>query len=258
MKRTSTSLLAMLLIMVGLDSHSGELPISNPQGKANANNMELTRFFSNECGAIELASENNHAKIKNLSSQSARFLTKGGVTDFISLNGLGASFIEDSLPNHFAPSCDLAWIGALDKGEVFDDRGNVVANHERYYCVFVSLPRACVVAIHTDMMCAGNFDSDNRWVRDDGSPPVNFHSHNFPTARRYADNANERGDPTLDLGNVLRCDPVSRKNAKDYLKIVNDASIDMSAELRKQITNEVNALDTGKDSHVQGSGMRRR
>lgn len=232
MKSTFIAIFACLILVGGIDANGQQRPLP-----------AFANLSGGKCGKVELYSLSEAGKDHGQGLRGARFSMAEGYTEIITLDAMGASFLEDSLPNHYSPSCDLVWLGALDKGEVYNDAEKVVAHHERYYCVFVSLPRACVVAVHTGMMCSGEFDSSNKWVPQDGSSPVNFLAHALPTAQRYTGSINEREDPTLDVANVYRCDPVSRKNAKYYSNIVGDDSTEISAELRRRIAEDLEALD---------------
>lgn len=195
------------------------------------------------CGKIEFFDEYFNDKQAEKAYMKVRFSSDRVTTDHIDLGQMNIPFVKDDLSGHFSPSCNLAWVGALDKGEVTDDAGEVVGNHERYYCVFIALPQACVLAIHTDMMCSGKFDRSDQWIRDDGYPSLDLLSKGFPSIKKYIRDPNSRIDPTLDVSNILRCDPVSRHNVGDYIKVVNDERLGVSESLRGKIRLGVDALN---------------
>lgn len=232
-----TTALAAILLNTNLNSQ-GKNVLNIDYFKEKTTNKE-NKLTNKECGTIYFNDKNKTSKIENNLFKTAVFSTKKGIKKSITLNNPGMSFIGDNFTHQISPSCDLAWLELLDKGDVHDDAGNVVEIHERYYCVFVALPKACLVAIHTDMTCVGKFDAMNRWIRDDVSPPLNFFAHDLPTAQKFANNANERDDLVMELNNILRCDPISQKNTNDYLKIVKDSGVDMSPELKSLIIDKL-------------------
>lgn len=234
----------LLLFFVAGSEVFGEWSSSlNKHGGVVLLTEDLKKKTGDTCGKIVFFDEDINDRQTEKTYTKVRFSNDKSVTDYIELSPMAIPFVKDELSGHFSPSCNLVWVGALDKGEVTNDAGEVVENHERYYCVFIALPQACVLAIRTDMMCSGKFDRSDQWIRDDGYPSLDLLSKGFPNIKKYISGPNSRVDPTLDVNNVLRCDPVSRDNVGDYLKVVNDERLGVSENLRGKIRVEVDALN---------------
>ncbi|WP_341727360.1 hypothetical protein [Pseudoxanthomonas putridarboris] len=207
---------------------------SNP-GKSDKNRLCRLEFLDRNSSA------NKFPELSNTSSSlfdRVKFFIDGAEIGSIGMGAENNPFVQDDFDNHFSPSCDLAWVGNLAFGTVEDDKGRAVKFHDRYYCAFVRLPDMCVVGNSTDLMCDGQFDSSGQWVRNDGEDSDIDLSYRV-TAKGLLDGNLDGSGLVGSIGNLLRCDPVSKENSSLYSDLIKRNIIKMSAKERDDLAKRV-------------------
>lgn len=69
-------------------------------------------------------------------------------------------YFENEGPLHISAS-GIAVIHQIDSG--LATTGNDTVRHDRYYCMFISLRNACVIARRTGAVCDGSWSGPNTW-----------------------------------------------------------------------------------------------